>query len=97
MYTKREKRKTVLYRDIAHAVRDIEQLEFLSDIIPLTHHLPKELSDEHLDHEKENSDAANEESRMEDAINDDLNDEDEHDNDVEDENGVVEHVSLADS
>ncbi|KAI9016698.1 histone-fold-containing protein [Hyaloraphidium curvatum] len=33
-YAQKDKRKTVMYKDIAAAVRDIEQLEFLRDVIP---------------------------------------------------------------
>jgi histone H3/H4 len=29
-----EKRRTVTYKDIANVVKDIDQLEFLSDVVP---------------------------------------------------------------
>lgn len=33
-YTKRDSRKTVLYRDLVHVVKEVEQMMFLEDVIP---------------------------------------------------------------
>jgi hypothetical protein len=33
---KREKRKTVYYRDLASTVKEVDQFEFLEDVIPAT-------------------------------------------------------------
>ncbi|KAK3815425.1 MAG: histone-fold-containing protein [Benniella sp.] len=74
---KLEKRKTVLYKDLATAVTQYDSLEFLQDVVPKTLPLKDALEKQRIAKEKEESGAMEEEDEGEQESNEQGEDSDE--------------------